>query len=229
MLIDYALATCANDIYTTIDTDIEHVNYDVNGEQFSLFYDDKTIVLAIRGSDEAIDWIRNVNLQPIYLDLPNMGWVAVHKGFKAGASLIARTCDKLVRELMIDRKLYITGHSRGGAVAALLPLVWHNITPTRITTFGAPAFMKDGFGSLYDEHIYPHLIRYVNDMDAVPAHPVKYEQAGIVRYVTPQGIRTSKRLFSDMRRAIRSIFGGYMARQHDMTLYLAWLKKVIDG
>ncbi|EFX00458.1 lipase, class 3 [Grosmannia clavigera kw1407] len=85
----------------------------------------KTIVFAIRGTATFMDWAVNMNVAPTspagFLDDPGN---LCHAGFLSVARNMIQPVAKRLRELLQEGRtsysLLITGHSAGGAVAALL-------------------------------------------------------------------------------------------------------------
>ena len=73
--------------------------------------DDKDIVIAIRGSKYLEDWIRNFNLKP------NIS--GIHSGFYEHANELWPFIQNFLYRHQ-GRKIFVTGHSMGGAVALLI-------------------------------------------------------------------------------------------------------------
>jgi hypothetical protein len=94
-------------------------------------YDDHSIV-AIRGTTEFADWLVNVNLQP--------SGTGAHIGFALVADWLAGVVVSTL-EAHPGTQVHITGHSMGGAVAALLGSELEGklgLEQATIWTFGAP-------------------------------------------------------------------------------------------
>ena len=87
----------------------------------------KTIVVVFRGTDEPKDWVNN--LQASFV---NTSYGKMHKGFKKAWDLIAR---ELRDNLPIDKNIYFTGHSYGGALAFISGLY---IPHAAVVTYGCP-------------------------------------------------------------------------------------------
>jgi hypothetical protein len=104
----------------------------------------------------------------------------VHKGFnqfvQAGLSAVLRNPRQVslsLPDLLLSdptRKLYLTGHSLGGAAATLagarLLSVGVNPEQLKVITFGAPAVGNAAFAAKFGPNL--QLVRIVNSGDAVP-------------------------------------------------------------
>lgn len=125
-------------------------------------------VIAVAGSDEANDWANNRKHSTMRL-----GGVEVREGFVNHAKMLATALDNAGLFSKWRRwPLYLTGHSLGGAAAAVLPLI-ESLGFEQIVTFGQPRFAtKDTI-----KH-YPHcgkLTRIVRTMDVVPDVPLRFK------------------------------------------------------
>lgn len=224
-MVDYCLATCSHACYRTWPESsyYEHMVFDVAGDQWTICWDDQAVVMAIRGSDEPLDWVRNANLITRRVEHGDAA-MYVHEGFWTSADLIWRSSDKVIYELIKTRQLYITGHSRGGAIAGILPIIW-KCNPHRVTTFGAPSFLRPG--SIYP---YDKLRRYVNPLDPVPFVPKSYMHAGLERYVTRNGLSDNPPVMMTVRRWFNDLLGSYeMQRQHSMQNYCKLMRKAVKA
>jgi len=142
------------------------------------------IVVAFRGTSGApLEWLQNarVNLR----EIPG----AVLKGAPPGARIHAgffdilsgrfgRGVKRAVLELLAetdddDPRIYVTGHSKGGSLAALFALLMREDgdigPPELVCTFGAARVGNAAFGSYYDGIV--NQITYENHLDIVPFLP----------------------------------------------------------
>lgn len=102
--------------------------------------DRREALLVIRGSDDWKDWLYNFRAFP--RDTPGG---RAHGGFVVAARTIrARILDRARKVLAKHYRLLITGHSAGGAVAALMPCMLraslgeHVAGQIDVVTFAAP-------------------------------------------------------------------------------------------
>ena len=140
------------------------------------------VVIAFRGTmppDQADptraiaaaeDWLNDDDL---FLTTVNYSAGRVHTGF-------ARSLDNLWNPLSgaiqsANRnggKIYVTGHSKGGALAALaaLRLISQNVSPASVITFGAPRTGDENFAAAYS-NLMPNHWRFEHRNDIVPHLP----------------------------------------------------------
>lgn len=121
------------------------------------------VVVAFRGTHEDREWVEAL----AYGQAPWAGCRA-HKGV---ARLVESVWPQLLAALFdtgaAERRLWLTGHSIGGAAALLagLQLEYEGFDVHNVTTFGAPAVMDKAAACNYRCHV----TRVVNNEDIVPA------------------------------------------------------------
>lgn len=132
--------------------------------------DDYDIYLAFRGTDDIKDFITDINI----LMVRGYGG-RVHKGFSDALESVWEKVREIYRELKEekpDAKIWVTGHSLGGALAMLCGqrLIDEKlIDPASIAvfTFGQPRVGDDAFSQNYRAN----LCRFYHRYDIVPAVP----------------------------------------------------------
>ncbi|MDE2098217.1 MAG: lipase family protein [Patescibacteria group bacterium] len=137
------------------------------------------ICVAFRGSEELKDYLQDGKIMMDELITLTDGSVArVHSGFLQDFNSINEQLTNYVRAalgstLTPGRKLIITGHSLGAALAVLcalefekmgLPVAW-------VFTFGQPRVGNDVFASIYNSSLGGRTFRIVNAGDPVPLMP----------------------------------------------------------
>ncbi|QQR97287.1 MAG: lipase family protein [Sphingobacteriales bacterium] len=138
-----------------------------------------TIIIIFRGSETKggfkntkRDWLRTDAKCKMYkVDTFNNSYV--HKGFWNSYTSIE---DTLVKTLYLhqheSKKIFITGHSLGGALSVLAAanLYQHNIKPFGVYLFANPRVGTTYFADFYNTLNIP-TFRYVNENDLVPMLP----------------------------------------------------------
>lgn len=148
-------------------------------------YDPETkkeiIVLVFQGSQEIEDWMTNISAEKVkYFDKEK-----VHKGFYNSLKLFLKTIEhkefstnkkykyhlhKDINFLNDNCKIFLTGHSLGGAIATLAGCYFHDLGIKRenmsIYTFGAPPIGSQDFYIKYKSKL--DLYRVVNEDDIIP-------------------------------------------------------------
>jgi hypothetical protein len=123
------------------------------------------VVVAFTGSRDGLDWAANIVHQLV------LGYGGrVHKGFAVLAEQVAESVDAALADFRDNRQeVYLTGHSRGGALAALTASRLHTarLAPTGVFTFGAPRFGDSEFARKY---LLTHF-RIEDVSDLVPCLP----------------------------------------------------------
>lgn len=136
------------------------------------------VIVAFRGTEpiNADDWLSDVNYHQRAVDkVPGL----LHGGFaKAmGEEDVVEPMLDAVAELIAGRertRLFVTGHSLGGALAVLAAALLHFRKGQRIAgvyTYGQPRLGDSAFSTAYDQALRPVTFRYVNDLDIVPHVP----------------------------------------------------------
>ncbi len=140
---------------------------------------DQGVILAFRGTippnihnqESMLDWISDLTDEPTSTPgIPGK----VHDGFWQGLSALWEPMVKEIKlQMNADGKtlpLYITGHSKGGAMSSLAAMrlkLQEGIMPTAIYTYAAPHPGDETFANQYQLEISNH-IRYEYGNDIVP-------------------------------------------------------------
>jgi len=134
----------------------------------------RTALIAIRGSETLDDWIHNVDAVP----LPCLEGGLVHQGFRDAYAAIGASIHRYLTGFGIWPRLWITGHSLGGALAVLCGFDLRTYFPT-VITFAGPRVGDLLFARLFDNAI-ADCTRVVNRLDIVPHLGTRppYEHAG---------------------------------------------------
>lgn len=126
-------------------------------------------IVAFRGTDPGI-W-QNIVTD---LDTKPSGPLNIHQGFgEALGPIFDEVKEHLVAAQSAGRAIFITGHSLGGALAALAALrTTSEITPTAIYTFGMPRVGGTKFVEEYNKTLGAITYRLVRGRDVVASVPM---------------------------------------------------------
>lgn len=168
----------------------ETIFFDNDGSQAYLFANDIDIVIAFRGT-EPNEW------NDIKADLDATKALAetvgrVHRGFKKEVDDIWPLLEKMLsaNQKTLDKYLWFTGHSLGGAMAAICAgrcqLSAIKTYPEQLHTFGSPRVGT----KRYINHAKIDYYRWVNNNDVVTRTPpawMGYRHAGKEMYLDSDG------------------------------------------
>lgn len=153
----------------------------------------KTVVnITVRGTNATIEeWSSNCDIGDISLHTDGDDWSNTlnHKGFDIAATRIMAVVESYVQEqgLSEDSLVYwVTGHSRGAAIANIIGAAYEKAGKTAFTyTFATPNCTLDP-----EAHSYTTIFNLINEDDFVPCMPMEawgYTTFG--RSTTTQSIR----------------------------------------
>jgi hypothetical protein len=156
-------------------------------------------LLVFRGTKIPQDWMTDLACTParfewIFAAAPALG--EIHAGF---GHCLADGLAKIIAALAPrdqTRPLIVTGHSLGGALAALAPVCFAvmntAIRPvSAIYTFGQPRIGLNAFCNVYSRMLSDKLVRFVNKMDLVPRVPLQgwdYSDEGTMIHFDSGGV-----------------------------------------
>lgn len=138
-------------------------------------------IVAFRGTESMRDVRIDLSIWPIEID----GY-RVHRGFYSQWAALKPSLMQLMQKC--PKKVYVTGHSLGGAVANLAALDMAREFPTKqvmVVTFGSPRVGNLDFVREYDKHVFQS-VRVVRKSDPIPLVPplpfYKHPECGCKRY-----------------------------------------------
>jgi hypothetical protein len=234
----------------------QHYRYFVNhltDTQAFIFRKGRHIVLVFRGSQQAADWGTNFKFrmkqfaftQTAQQAVPPQG--EVHRGFHdAWQSVEHDVLAQLKQWWTPDSQLWITGHSLGGALAALAAtsLEYQGFKVSGLYTFGQPRVGDWAFTREVNDRMGDRMFRYVNNNDIVPLIPPQfnplnpgrlYGHMGQFRYFSFRG-KLFKNSYITQRWGDRLL--GFLAgikqpgpdvvADHMMEFYVRYLQRELD-
>lgn len=156
------LAQLCADVYTETPKTFLHV-WNFGGTVAAHEKIGDTDVVVFRGSLTPQDWVRNLEVFPVWDS--RIGFV--HGGFLTGVNDVL-----IAMSLLVGPKVVVTGHSLGGARARILAalLAYHTIPALQCCVFGSP---RPGFANMRRvlEKSGTLLQSYRNREDPVPLVP----------------------------------------------------------
>lgn len=239
---------------------IRHTKYTFGGNAFKhqlivhgsygrgycrIFWNTSDVVIAFRGTRELVDWwISNFKAIPVNLrDCDDSNSVKVHRGFQktldyGDKTTELRSLDAVFEHLeeneLLDRRITITGHSLGGALAKIFALKlrarWPEHTARnlfKIVSFGSPAA---GLKSYYNyfSNLHQITVRVVNKSDIVPfTPPFFYYHVGKELWLGEKLSRRNAGALFRLRYFLINPFSG--VSDHNIQSYIDSIKNLIKS
>lgn len=154
-------------------------SFDADDTEGFVVQNETDIVVAFRGTqpNRAMDWLSDVRALQGH-------WARdagkVHRGFYHALEVVWRNSGDTLPKRLINRgnrRVWITGHSLGGALAELCaaracfdPGIT-SVPIEAVYTFGQPRVGDADFATLLHDKMGVHVHRFVNDCDIVPRVP----------------------------------------------------------
>eukprot|EP00752_Nemacystus_decipiens_P010362 g9232.t1 len=226
------------------ETILENVRDFIQDTECFVAANDDVLLLVFRGTSERMDWLTNLRGAPRAVTwCPKEERCSIHRGFDDAVSLMWEPIHEKIKELHGDgkgRKLYIAGHSLGGAlatVAAARLAFEDNMNIAGVYTIGSPRLFDADLARNFDARLNDGIpmkdkvFRARNNNDAVTRlPPVPYEHIGTEIYFDRFGtISTSSftdRILGRLSAFVRlSIVDGIS--DHDAEAYITLFKNAI--
>lgn len=209
-----------------------------------VFWNPETVIFAFRGTRESVDW-KTSNLKMFPVQLKNCGTssrgIKVRRGFQKTLYYPDKTTKltsidavfKHIEELDLfnGRKVVITGHSLGGALAILFATKlrlkfpeYINANLIKIVVFGSPAVGLKKFKTFYGD-LNNKTIRIINGSDIVPfTPPLFYHHIGSDIWYNSRSTKSNNDWFTRLSYALRLPLKKFI-RDHSMDSYIESLER----
>ncbi len=205
------------------------------GTQGFLAFDDRHAVVALAGTEDVKDLLKDAQIwiQEGKEDPLCGRKVGIHNGFYRALRKIRKDPALFQRLAVLQdqgRSIYFTGHSLGGALAAILAyftvLDHPEVQVAGVYTYGQPYTGTRSFQTCYDARLKAVTFRYVNNDDPVPRlRPGgDYRHIGIPLYLTKDGAVVEKAAFRPLA-SLESFLDTRFVDDHDIARYSERLAK----
>jgi triacylglycerol lipase len=126
--------------------------------------DGEDCVAAFRGTQDLRNWLTDLDCA-----FTHCGNLRLHRGFYAALESVRKDLEAEIAGTHYER-LWLTGHSLGGALAMLCARAWEGAVEG-VYTFGQPRAGDSAFCALYDSALRGRTFRVIHADDIVPRVP----------------------------------------------------------
>lgn len=160
--------------------------FDIGDTQGFVGWDEHSVIVAFRGTESVGDWLGNLRLARVERE-----YGGVHGGFYRAYRMVANAVSAALADAGAETKrVWLTGHSLGGAVAMLTAAELRgSLEVSGVHTFGQPKTVSAAAAQWFDRTFPDRYHRFVNDDDVVPTVPPRYEHCGRLHWFRPGGLR----------------------------------------
>lgn len=131
--------------------------------------DKDTAVLAFRGTSEGLDVLADLDVARV----PFLGGGQVHRGFHGQFTSLEPHITNFLREKAELKRIHVTGHSLGGALAVLAAAHYADVyEDVECVTFGGPRVGDATFVERIQEKLGDKYVRVTCQQDPVPRIPI---------------------------------------------------------
>ena len=194
----------------------ENKLYEIRNNEFSYHVkqDRGVTILIFRGTDNVKNVWTDIDARPTKDD--SLDGAYLHRGFKDAATWIF---EDIKRDYTLEKTIYLTGHSLGGAVAQIIGLWLHNAGyHVQIYTFGSPKVSTTFFGN---RPIHYRVLVRNDPVPFVPPYPFLHSGISIDAEILD---------WEEGGEANRGSFGEIDGRDHSIVYYNRTLKERLkDG
>lgn len=231
----------------------KYLNMLMTNTQAFMFRKGDNLILVFKGTQQLADWKTNLKIRlKEFTVLANQESIPptgrVHRGFLDAWQSVEKQVIYYLRKWWTpDTKLWVTGHSLGGALAAVatISLETQGFKVSGLYTYGQPRVADWRLVNYMNKRMGDRIVRYVNNNDIVPLIPPQalpwvptrvYGHMGQFRYFNDFGSlrrqsflfqRFPDRLFGVVR-AILTSGSPDAIDDHKMEFYVANLQKALD-
>ena len=154
-------------------------------------WNDEATIIAFCGTDDAADLVVDMKLFRVAVPEGLM-----HLGFYNEYMRIEQAVIAAIPSDNRERKLWLTGHSLGGAMAAICgySLSKKGINVDSLATFGQPMFANKAMANFLTKQSKERCLRFVNERDIIPrVPPAFYHHYGRQAFFSADGVNVQGR------------------------------------
>ena len=156
-----------------VESSFRWIHHEDSGTQGFAVWNKTRIVLSFRGTKGFTDMSTDLMVKR-----NSVPWTAggVHRGFSQAIDAVWGDVEAAIGEGLGNRKLFVTGHSLGAALAQLaaIRLQSSGETVTAVYAFGSPFIGDDDFAEAYDSVLAQRTFPHINHKDAVTRVPPRW-------------------------------------------------------
>ncbi len=148
------------------------------------------LLLVFRGTvNLPEDIAQDLEIAPVDWTVGTRAYGKVHHGFHNAMNTLWPDVSSALQSMNAASRagITITGHSKGGAMAALAASLVKGAYPQlrpKVVTFAAPRVGDRDFGAQYTaDGLEADTWRYVNQYDIIPSRPLNFEPLGTIVYI----------------------------------------------
>lgn len=159
--------------------------FEVGDTQGFVAWTSTIVIVVYRGTEAVGDWLTNLSVFSQGTTYGN-----IHRGFLYEFRNSRQKVDSLLGLANADsKKIFLAGHSLGGALATVASMEWFGIHPiAAVYTFGQPAVGFTALRSSVEVRYPDRFHRFVNEGDIVPrVPPWPYRHAGRLHHLLDNG------------------------------------------
>ena len=158
--------------------------FDVANTQGFVAWDSKIVLVSFRGTESVGDWLSNLTLVPT-----TRSYGKLHLGFFKAFEVVRPILSGILNDTApANKKIWLTGHSLGGALAMVAGAELAESLPTSgFYTYGQPKTGNAQVGLFFGKRFGGKFHRFVNDDDVVPQVPPAYSHVGRLTWFDSKG------------------------------------------
>ena len=161
-------------------------HFDKSESQGFVCWDEDVVVISFRGTEKKIsDWLRNLKMTTH----DTMRYGKVHEGFYGGYKAVEPDLKRILKSAgATNKKIWITGHSLGGALAAIAgALLFDEFPAYGFATYGQPKLADELLVNFYRKQYGARFSRFKNNNDIVTRIPPGFDHVGQLHWFNSNG------------------------------------------